>query len=73
MASHVVGPLLVASRQLEADEITTLDETAEWTFTLLEVIPPLVSYPPEGPTWAERWARVTAAPRSHYRDFRPEV
>lgn len=57
MASHVVGPLLIASRQLATDEVTTLDETPEWTFTLLEVIPPLVSYPSDL-EWRVRQSRA---------------
>lgn len=35
MASHVVGPFLIASDPLEASAVTLLDETAEWTFDLL--------------------------------------
>ena len=57
MASHVVGPFLIASDPLDADDITTLDDTAEWTFTLLEVIPPLVTYPTDL-EWRVRQSRA---------------
>lgn len=46
MASHVVGPFLIGSRQLESAEITLLDETAAWTFVLLESLDDTLDWAP---------------------------
>ena len=46
MASHVVGPFLIGSRQLESAERTLLDETAAWTFVLLESLDDTLDWAP---------------------------
>lgn len=36
MASHVIGPLLIASQPLEALQRESLEDAEEWTFALID-------------------------------------
>lgn len=70
MASHVVGPLIITSEPLPDERITELDETAEWTYTMFEVIPPIVTYPTRL-RWRDRHKKKYPPPPPEPRELGP--
>lgn len=57
MASHVVGPLLLADQPLTDDEIGKLHTNPLWSFDLLDADRP----PPVGVAWQREQPTVTMA------------